>query len=251
MKRGKTVAGNWKMHKTVAETRTFMDALAPMIEGKKTRVMVAPPFTALEAAAASGVMVGGQNMCEHATGPYTGEISSEMLREVGAKFVIIGHSERRHCFHEKDVSLRAKVKMALATDLIPIFCIGETDEQRERGDTKGVLTHQLEEGLKGIGKDEVGPLILAYEPVWAIGTGKTATPELAEEVHAFSRRWIEGRFGLEIAENLYILYGGSVKPANTKALLGQPNIDGALVGGASLDVGLFGEIITHAEELIS
>ncbi len=216
----------------------------------ETGVIICPPFTSLESAGTllknSTVKLGAQNMCSEDSGAFTGEISAGMLKSVGCEYVILGHSERRTIFNEPDELINKKVKKALDSGLYPIFCIGETLEERESGTTKDVVEKQIRGGLKGVTEAELANIIVAYEPVWAIGTGKTATPGQAQEVHAFIRSLITELYSAETADNLTIQYGGSVKPANAKELLSQPDIDGALVGGACLKADSFTDIIKSA-----
>jgi triosephosphate isomerase len=248
MKRKLILVGNWKMHKTRGETKAFVHELTEQTRDASCHIFIAPPFTALAAAASSAqagqIVIGAQNMHDAERGAFTGEISVEMLEEAGARFVILGHSERRHIFHETNAFINRKVRRALESRLQPILCIGETAEEREEGETEEVLRNQLEECLQ-----EVSPegIIIAYEPVWAIGTGKVATPEGAQETHRFCRSWFEKKFGKELANKLPILYGGSVKPDNIAELCAKPDIDGALVGGAALDVNSFVQMVKRLE----
>jgi triosephosphate isomerase len=238
------IAANWKMYKTGEEAQEFLEALQAQLPDPTVMVFVAPPFTALLPCAMSAegmpFLLGAQNMHEAAEGAFTGEISARMIKEVGASFVILGHSERRRLFHETDETIHLKVKQAISSDLLPILCIGETLEEREAGKTFDVLTRQLKIAL---GSCTPADIVIAYEPVWAIGTGKTATPEIAEEAHAFCRALLTQLWGKERAEKTPIIYGGSVTPETASTLSKQPNIDGALVGGASLDVAKFLKII--------
>jgi triosephosphate isomerase (TIM) len=247
MKRQKIIAGNWKMYKTAKEAVLFIQQLQKLVSNPSARVLLATPFTALsaaaEAASHSSFEIGAQNLHEAIEGAYTGEISAAMLKEAGAKFVLIGHSERRRLFHESNLLIHQKVRRALASDLQPILCVGETLAEREAGATKAVLTQQLEEGLSDLNAAELARLIVAYEPVWAIGTGKSASPHMADEAHHLCRDFISKKWGESAAEKLAILYGGSVKADNAVELLKQPNIDGALVGAASLDPAAFAQII--------
>lgn len=240
------IAGNWKMHKTLPEARELVSALSQSvgdIEG--VEVLICPPvqllFPMAKAVAGTGIMLGAQNMHEEAQGAFTGEVSAAMLKETGCSHVIIGHSERRHIFGEVDATLAKKVRAGVSAGLQVIYCVGETLEQREADQTKSVVERQIRAVL---GKD-VPPsqVIVAYEPVWAIGTGKTATPEQAQEVHEFIRSLLATIYDSSIADTVRILYGGSVKPGNATDLLGQPDIDGALVGGACLVSGDFLAII--------
>lgn len=238
------IVGNWKMYKTRSEAQQFIRTLASLIgPAPSARVFIAVPFTAIQAAseAAKGtpIVIGAQNMHDEEEGAFTGEISVNMLQDAGARFVILGHSERRQLFHEDDAFIHRKLKRALKHKLNPILCVGETQEQRERGKTREVLLRQLEEGLKGLKGEELHALTIAYEPVWAIGTGKTATPQIAQEAHAICREILKAKN----ADKTAILYGGSVKPENAQDLLDEPDINGALVGGASLNVQTFAQII--------
>ncbi|TCK06499.1 triose-phosphate isomerase [Phorcysia thermohydrogeniphila] len=240
------IAGNWKMHKTVQEAVELVRELKNLVSDVNDRdILVCPPFTALYAVKkeleGSNIALGAQNMFYEEKGAFTGEISPLMIKDVGCSYVILGHSERRHIFGETDELINKKVLSAARHGLIPILCVGETLQEREEGKTKDVVERQVREGLKGL--NETSEFVIAYEPVWAIGTGKTATPELAEEVHSFIREVLSEMFGAEKADSVRILYGGSVKPENAAGLLRQPNIDGSLVGGASLKAESFAKII--------
>jgi triosephosphate isomerase len=242
------IAGNWKMNKTVAESVAFAARLrAAYNTAPGPEVIIAPPFTALQAVAeairGSFIRLCAQNLHEADKGAYTGEISGGMLRETGCTCVIIGHSERRTLFGEGNDRINRKLRTALTAGLKPIFCIGESLRQREEGETEALIEHQLKEGLKNLTADDIGYLLIAYEPVWAIGTGKTASPEQAEKVHRFIRESIARQYGPGCAEALAILYGGSVTPENIAGLMAQPDINGGLVGGASLDIDSFIRII--------
>jgi len=246
------IAGNWKMNETVGEALDLvrqLKASISRIEG--VEVAVAPPFTALYAVRkeleGSTIRLAAQNLFWEEKGAYTGEVSPPMLKEVGCHYVILGHSERRQFFGETDETVNRKIKAALGQDLNVIFCIGETLKEREEGKTFSVIEKQVTGGLKDIGKEEMRRIVVAYEPVWAIGTGKTATPEQAEEVHRFIREKLGKLFSREIAEGVRIQYGGSVTPENIKGLMGQENIDGALVGGASLKADTFSKIVRFKE----
>jgi triosephosphate isomerase len=248
MARKPIVAGNWKMYKTIPEAVALGNTLRSGASGILDReVVVAPPFTALAAVAktleGSGIALSGQNTCWENEGAYTGEISPIMLKDVGCRYVIIGHSERRHIFGERDETIARKIRAALDAGLQPIFCIGETLEERENGETLAVLRRQVREGLKLIQGADMNRVVIAYEPVWAIGTGKTATNEQAQEAHSFIRTLLEELFEKNIASDLRILYGGSVKVGNVDGLMAQPDIDGVLVGGASLEADSFLRII--------
>ena len=242
------IAANWKMNKTVAEAAEFVDALLPRIAATRCDVVVCPPFTALAEVVqrryGTAVKVAAQNMHEEASGAFTGEISAPMLVELDVEAVILGHSERRQLFGETDDALSRKVPAALAAGLEPILCVGETEEARDAGQTEAVLEHQLEADLADVGAADLAGVVIAYEPIWAIGTGRTASAEQAEEAIAFVREVIRRRGAA--AEQLRILYGGSVKPDNAAQLLARDEIDGALVGGAALDPGSFAEIVEAA-----
>jgi triosephosphate isomerase (TIM) len=242
------IAANWKMHKTVAEAAAFVDALLPRIAATRHDVVLCPPYPALgevvERSRGSAVRVAAQNMHEEASGAFTGEVSAPMLVEVGVDAVVLGHSERRRCFNESDEALARKLPAALAAALEPILCVGESEEARDAGQTEGVLERQLQADLAAVEPGDLARVVVAYEPIWAIGTGRTATPEQAQEACAFIRDVLRERGGE--ADAVRILYGGSVKPANAAELLSQPDIDGALVGGASLDPDEFAAIIEAA-----
>jgi triosephosphate isomerase len=245
------ILGNWKMHKTASAARTMLSALRDRVDGLEgIDCGVAPPFTALPAAAevvsGSRLLLGAQNLNAAEEGAYTGEISAVMLVDAGAHFVIVGHSERRTLFGETDADVAAKLRTALAHDLLPVVCCGETLEQREAGETVGIVRGQLEGALGSLAIEDAARVVLAYEPIWAIGTGRTATPEQAQEVHASIRDWLRGRFDTA-AGLIRVLYGGSVKPDNTAELLAGPDIDGALVGGASLEAAAFAAIVEAAD----
>ncbi|MGH9745905.1 MAG: triose-phosphate isomerase [Candidatus Acidiferrales bacterium] len=242
------IAGNWKMYKTQAETRAFFEAFKPLVAASHhCEIIVTPPFTSLptavEAARGSAITIAGQNVDWHPDGAFTGEISMRMLVEAGCRAVLIGHSERRQYFGETDESVNRKVKAALEAGLTPIVCIGESLAEREANLTHAVLKRQFEGGLAALTGAEFSRILLAYEPVWAIGTGRTATPEIAADAHRFIRELADTRFTSERASALRILYGGSVKPDNIRGLMAQVEIDGALVGGASLDPQSFASIV--------
>lgn len=233
------IAGNWKLHKTIAETRELALALkADLADLKDIEIVIAPPFTALSTAAAvladSGIAVAAQNCYPVPSGAFTGEVSPALLREAGCRFVLVGHSERRQIFGESDEFINAKVGAVLAEGLQPILCMGETLAEREAGQMYDVLTRQLKQGLTGIEPAAMKQVIIAYEPVWAIGTGVTASNEQAAEAHAFIRGLLQGLYDEDTAKATRILYGGSVKPDNVDGLMAQEDIDGTLVGGASL-----------------
>jgi triosephosphate isomerase len=242
------IAGNWKMFKTVHEAVVFAKELRPLVKDVVgVDIVVAPPFTALYAVAEAlrnaNVGVGSQDVFWEAEGAFTGEISPAMVREAGAEYAIVGHSERRRLFGDTDEAVNRKTRAAMAAGLVPIVCVGETLEERERNETFAVLERQLSGGLAGLSRKEVGDLVVAYEPVWAIGTGRTASSAQAQEAHAFLRRRLREIFGDEAADRCHVLYGGSVKPGNVAELMAQPDVDGALVGGASLEVTSFAEIV--------
>jgi triosephosphate isomerase len=248
--RKKLITANWKMYKTPEQTREFFKAFLPMVAGhNRDEICVCPPFVdlpaAVEAAKGSNVAIGGQDLHWEKEGAYTGEISSAMLVSVGCTHVIIGHSERRQYFGETDDTVNAKLKAALEAGLTPIVCVGEVLEEREAGLTDDVLRRQCTRALAKVSGKKATKLVIAYEPVWAIGTGKTATPAIASEAHALIRGEAAKALGDEVANNLRILYGGSVKPDNAKALMSEEEIDGALVGGASLDPKSFTAIVKY------
>jgi triosephosphate isomerase len=248
MRRRPLIAGNWKMHTTVEEAQQLAAAVIQAADKTADRdVMIAPPYTALAAVgkvlSGSGVLLGAQNVHWEEKGAFTGEISAGMLKDVGCKMVIIGHSERRQLFGETDFMINRRIGGALQLSLIPVFCIGETLKQREADQTLQVLEGQVRAGLAGVKLTAGSQLVIAYEPVWAIGTGKTATEAQAQEVHCFIRDLLRVMFEKNIAGQLRILYGGSVKPDNIDILMRQDDIDGALVGGAALDANSFERII--------
>ncbi len=246
--RRRVIAGNWKMYKTQGEARAFIAALAPLVaSANHCDIVVAPPFTALaaavEAARGTSIAVSAQDLHWEKEGAFTGEISARMLAEAGCRYVIIGHSERRQLFGETDASVNKKIQAALGASLIPIVCVGETLQERESGQMQSVLRRQFSDGFAALTAEQFSRILIAYEPVWAIGTGRTATPELAAEAHRFLRGLAATAFSSEPASRLRILYGGSVKPENAKGLMAQEEIDGALVGGASLDAKSFAAIV--------
>lgn len=240
------IAGNWKMHKTVKESVALASELKAKLAGCKEKVMIAPAFTALSEVAkvleGSNILLGAQNMGPEEQGAHTGEVSVLMLKDVGVKVVILGHSERRHNYLESDALINKKVLLALAHGLEVVLCVGETLEERESGKLETVLATQLREGLAGVAAESLDKVTIAYEPVWAIGTGKTATPDDADAVHAYCRKVLAALYGEEKARKTLIQYGGSVKADNAAALMAKPNIDGALVGGASLKAESFAPI---------
>ena len=242
------MAGNWKMYKTAAETAAFFEKFRPLVETSgHCDIVICPPFTnlpaAVEAARETRVEIGGQNLYWTKEGAYTGEVSGPMLAAVGASWVIIGHSERRQYFGETDESVLKKTVAALEAGLRPIVCVGERLAEREAGQTEAVLLKQFQEGIAPLAPELFARIVVAYEPVWAIGTGRTATPEIAADAHRCIRAQIGARYGKDAASAARILYGGSVKPDNIKGLMAQPEIDGALVGGASLDPTGFASIV--------
>jgi triosephosphate isomerase len=242
------IAGNWKMFKTCSEAVETADQLVKLVATAiDIDVMIAPPFTALaqvsDIVKESPVSLGAQNLFWATDGAYTGEISSAMLVSAGCSYVIIGHSERRQYFGETDETINKKLKAAVKNDLIPILCVGESEQERELKETFLVLDKQLKKGVENFSADELETLVIAYEPVWAIGTGKTATSDQAQEAHQFLRSTLEKNFGNMLAKSIRILYGGSVKPNNIAELMAMPDVDGALVGGASLDPGTFSELV--------
>ncbi len=244
------IAGNWKMHKTVAEAEEFIGALLPQIyAAEHADIAICPPYTALQAmvdsARGSLVQVYAQNMHFAPSGAFTGEISAPMLSELDVNGVILGHSERREYYAETDKALAQKVHVALENELLPVLCVGETESEREAGDTERKLRHQIQEGLSKLAEEQLGEVVIAYEPIWAIGTGQVATAEQAQEACAFIRALIGQRSEQE-ALRTRILYGGSVKPDNAAELMALPDVDGALVGGASLDADSFAAIIAAA-----
>jgi triosephosphate isomerase len=244
------IAGNWKLYKTTAEALTLVNGLVPLVRNRSgVEIVVAPVFTVLssvtQAAAGSNIMLAGQDCFWEEEGAFTGEVSPKMLRDVGCSHVIIGHSERRQYFGETDETVNKKIKSAINGGLAVLFCIGETLAEREAERTFAVLKKQVFDGLSGITAKQLEHVIVAYEPVWAIGTGKTATDGQAQEAHAFIRSVVAELYGQAAAAGTRILYGGSVKPENIKGLMSQPDIDGALVGGASLSAESFGAIVNY------
>ena len=249
--RKKVIAGNWKMNMNLHQSQKLVsEILNGLGKDSKVEVIVCPPFTSLSEVNSllkgTQVKLGAQNMYYEESGAYTAEISADMLKSVGCEYVILGHSERRVIFNESDKLINKKIKTAIIKELKPIFCVGELLEQRESGETMKVISAQIEKGLEGITSDQMKNIIIAYEPVWAIGTGKTATPQQANEVHLFIRELVAKKFSTVVAENLIIQYGGSVKPDNAGELLSQKDIDGALIGGACLKADSFLSIIASA-----
>jgi len=247
--RRKVIAGNWKMNKLPNEAISFIEELTPFVENAEAEVVLCVPFTdlfySLMHVQGTNIKIGAQNMHFEDSGAYTGEVSGEMLKAIGVEYVIIGHSERRQYFNETDETVNKKLKVALAKGLKPIVCVGESLEQREAGKTKELVTKQTKLALEGLNKEEVEKTIIAYEPIWAIGTGKTATKEDANETIIWIREEIANTYGKEIAGNVIIQYGGSVKSGNAKELFEMSDIDGGLVGGASLDSEEFSKIVNY------
>ncbi len=248
MMRKKIVAGNWKMNKTPSETVELIKALKPLVKNDEVDVVFCTPFvslvSAIEAAKGSDIAIGAQNMYYEESGAYTGEVAPNMLTEIGVQYVVIGHSERRAYFSETDETVNKKVLKAIEHKLIPIVCVGETLEQREQGITVDLVRLQTKIALKNVSKEDAMKMVIAYEPIWAIGTGKTATSQQAEEVCAAIRQVVSEIYDQETAQAVRIQYGGSVKSANAKELFSMPNIDGGLVGGASLTTD-FGNIVNY------
>ncbi len=246
------IAGNWKMNKTNTEAVEILTELKKIVKNERAvDVVIGAPFTclsdAVKAVEGSSIKIAAENVYPEIEGAYTGEISPKMLKDIGVSYVILGHSERREYFNESDEFINKKVKIVLANEMTPILCVGEKLEERERGETIKVVSNQVKFGLIGITKEEAPKIIIAYEPVWAIGTGKTATPELAQETHEEIRKVLIEIFGAEVANEMTIQYGGSMKPENAKELLAQKDIDGGLIGGASLKAETFYEIIKAAK----
>ncbi len=245
------IAGNWKMNKTGFEAEDFVFALLPQISGAdRAEVVICAPFTTIanviDATRGSRIKGAAQNMHEAESGAFTGEISAGMLRDLDVRAVVLGHSERRQYFAETDETLREKLPVALANDLEPIFCVGETEAEREANETEAVLTRQVEIGLADVPADRLGNVVIAYEPIWAIGTGKVATTEIAQEACAFIRRLV-AKIDADAAQRVRILYGGSMKPDNAAELLAQPDIDGGLIGGASLVADDFAKLVAAGD----
>ena len=245
------IAGNWKMYKTVQEAVVFVKELRSAVKDVSgVEIVIAPPFTAVhalaEAARNTNIGVAAQDLYWEAWGAFTGEVSGPMIKEAGAEYVIVGHSERRQLFGETDATVNKKVMAAIASRLTPIVCVGETLHERERNETLAVLDRQIKDGLDRITGGELGDLVVAYEPIWAIGTGRTATAAQAGEAHAHIRKRLRQWFGGDAADQCHVIYGGSVKPDNIGELIVEPDVDGALVGGASLDVRSFAEIVARS-----
>ena len=247
------IAGNWKMFKTVHETIVFTKELRSVLKDvTDVEIVVAPPFIAVHAAAEalrnSNIAVAAQDLYWEREGAFTGEVSAQMIKDAGAEFVIIGHSERRRLFGETDAMVNRKVAAAIGVGLTPIVCVGETLEERERNETLAVLDRQIKDGLDRVTGAQIADLVVAYEPVWAIGTGRNATAAQAEEAHQHIRQRLKQWFGGDAAEACHVIYGGSVKPDNIAQLIAEPDVDGALVGGASLEIGSFASIVTGSRQ---
>jgi len=245
------ICGNWKMYKTVADTVKYVKEFRGTVKDvSDVEIVVAPTFTALHAAAEaarnSNVAIAAQDLYWEREGAFTGEISAPMIRDAGAEYVIVGHSERRTLFGETDTTVNRKAVAAFAAGLTPIVCIGETLDERERDETLAVLDRQIKDGLDQMSAEQVADIVVAYEPVWAIGTGRTATASQAGEAHAHIRKRLRQWFGADAAEKCHIIYGGSVKPDNIRELIAEPDVDGGLVGGASLDVRGFADIVSRS-----
>src|SRR5438067_4411565 len=248
------IAGNWKMFKTVHEAVVFVKELRSAVKDvADVEIVVAPPFTAVhavaEAARNSNIGVAAQDLYWEREGAFTGEVSAAMIKDAGAEYVIVGHSERRRLFGETDATVNRKVMVAIAAGLTPIVCVGETLEERERNETLAVLDRQLKAGLEGVAAERLPATVIAYEPVWAIGTGRNATAAQAGEAHAHIRTRLRQWFGGDAADKCRVIYGGSVKPDNIRSLIAEPDVDGALVGGASLDVKSFADIVKSSESM--
>lgn len=242
------IIGNWKMHKTVEEARTFVKGLLSSFQPDEEKVVgLAVPYTVIyplsQDIQGTALLIGSQNMNDASEGAFTGEIAGIMLKEAGATFVLLGHSERRHLYGEEDAFINRKLKRAIKVGLWPILCVGETKQEYEDQRTHAVIERQLTEGLKDVPSDQLQHLIVAYEPIWAIGNGHSATPEIAQEVHYFCRQLLSKLLSEELAQQVVIQYGGSVNPANAHELLAQPDIDGLLIGGASLSLETFSQIV--------
>ncbi len=245
------MAGNWKMYKTAQQTAAFFEQFNPLIDGSERCEIVIFPVninlpTAVTAVEETVIRIGAQNLYWGKDGPFTGEVSGEMLHAVGARWVLVGHSERRTYFHETDADVLKKTQAALEANLIPIVCVGEKLEEHKAGTTNNVLIKQFAAGVAGLTEEQFARVIIAYEPIWAIGTGHTATPQIASDAHKLIRAEAERRFGAEAAQALRIIYGGSVKPDNIQGLMAEPQIDGTLVGGASLNPHSFLDIVRAA-----
>jgi triosephosphate isomerase (TIM) len=249
------IAGNWKMYKSPTQAKILTQELLQKLAGQDhCDIVLAPPFVSLavvrDQIRSSAIHLGAQNCYWESEGAFTGEVSAPMLRDLGCEYVILGHSERRQYFGEIDETVAKKLKAAVAADLIPIFCLGESLQEREAGDCEIVVKRQLEKGLASLTPSDISRIIIAYEPVWAIGTGKTATPEMAQEVHGYLRQRLGCLYGESTAQSVRILYGGSVKPDNAADLMKRPDIDGALVGGASLQAESFTAIVSNSNQKV-
>lgn len=248
-RRSQIITGNWKMHKTIEEAKEFVKGLIPLTQHNIFKIFLAIPFTAIHPLAqevkGSPIVIGAQNMNDASEGAFTGEIAGKMLKEAGARFVLLGHSERRRLFQESNAFINRKVKRAIEVGLQPVLCVGETKEEHAAGQTHAVLRSQLQECLAGLSVDSLHTLILAYEPVWAIGTGESATPEMAQETQHFCREVLGEILTPELANQVVIQYGGSVNASNARELLSQPDIDGLLIGGSSLSLESFSQIINY------
>jgi len=247
------IAGNWKMNKTITEALELVRSLNMGLKDvKDVDILVCPPFTALhsvsQAIDGSNIKLGAQNLCWEEKGAFTGEVSAWMIKDTHCEYVIIGHSERRNIFKEKNAQINKKIKTALKAGLIAIICVGEKLPERKEGKTFDIVDDHVQGALDGLSADDLKNVIIAYEPVWAIGTGQVATPDQAQEVHKFIREMIANNFGKDVADNLRIQYGGSVKPDNVKSLITQPDIDGALVGGASLKAESFIQLVRYCSQ---
>lgn len=255
MARPKIITGNWKMYKTIDQTADFIKALAPLVENSSDEIFLAVPFTviqtAVQAAKGTKLVIGAQNMNDATEGAFTGEIAAAMLKDAGAQFVVLGHSERRRYFHEDDAFINRKLKRAVKDGLRPVLCVGETLQEREENKTQESVKKQLTQGLADLASTELTNLILAYEPVWAIGSGLYATPQEAEEMHLFCRQVLAELFDPDFAATIPIQYGGSVNALNAKILMEQPDVDGLLVGGASLSLESFSQIIHNTASTLS
>jgi triosephosphate isomerase len=253
MKKRPLIAGNWKMYKTASEAVTLVQTLKAAAHTiSNVTIVICPPFTALSEVSKvlkdTAINLGAQNMYSAPEGAFTGEISPTMLKDSGCRYVILGHSERRQYFKEDDILIHEKVKTALKYSIIPIVCVGETLAERDAKKHFDVVKTQFDESIGHLEKEDIAKVVIAYEPVWAIGTGKTATPDQAEQMHSYIRRLLNERYSQEVGSRIPLLYGGSVKPDNTKSLMEKPNIDGALVGGASLKAESFAQIIQEAQQ---
>ncbi len=254
MERSIVITGNWKMYKTIEESVQYINDLIPLVKDSKSVIYLAVPFTAIKASSVategSNIVIGAQNMNDASEGAFTGEIAASMLLDAGARFVILGHSERRHIFKETNEFINRKVKKALQVGLQPVLCVGETSSNRESGEVESALEEQLSKSLSGISIQDLAKMMIAYEPVWAVGTDHPAKPDEAEEAHQIIRKIIAREWDPKVAEKIVIQYGGSVKPENAKAFLDRPDIDGLLVGGASLSPHVFSKIVNYQEVLV-